>query len=181
MVGGALGASSLLGACTTVSALTDSGPQPFPDLPAELTGVRAEILRIARAEFDSPRPGTFYSQGEGQPWCANFVSWVMDQAGVPFTSPHSGGWRIPGVLTLWAHLREEGRFHAPEEGRTPLPGDIVLYSAGSRRGEHTNLVISHAEGTLTTVGGNEPGGIAVQTFPLDAGGLIGFGRPRPRS
>ena len=52
----------------------------FPDLPTkELSPLRAKVVGILRQQFAKPQPGTYYSQGEKQSWCVNFVSWVAHQ------------------------------------------------------------------------------------------------------
>ncbi|SLD27906.1 Uncharacterised protein [Mycobacteroides abscessus subsp. massiliense] len=56
----------------------------------------------------------------------------MRASGKPFSNPNSGHWRIPGVLTLTAYLRDEGRYETP--GYAPEPGDMVLYDKPSPKG-----------------------------------------------
>lgn len=89
--------------------------EEFPAIDTKkLSPVRAKIITTAHQQFDTPQPGTFYSQGERQDWCANFVSWVHQQAGVPFINPHNGGWRIPGVRSLETYYRTTGRWHSAD-------------------------------------------------------------------
>ena len=134
----------------------------------KLSPIRAKIITIAHQQFDAPQPGVFYSQGERQDWCANFVSWVHQQAGVPFVNPHNGGWRIPGVRSL--------ETYSADSGYTPQPGDAILYDTTSSRGEHVNILLRYQDGKLTTVGGNEGNAIHVSTIDRAAVGKIrGFG------
>ena len=94
--------------------------EEFPAIDTKkLSPVRAKIITIAHQQFDAPQPGVFYSQGERQDWCANFVSWVHQQAGAPFVNPHNGGWRIPGVRSLEAYYRATGRWHQPTAATHP--------------------------------------------------------------
>ena len=151
--------------------------EEFPVVDAnKLSSIRAKIITTAHQQFDTPQPGTFYSQGERQDWCANFVSWVHQQAGVPFINPHNGGWRIPGVRSLETYYRVAGRWHSADSGYTPQPGDAILYDTTSSRGEHVNILLRYQDGKLTTVGGNEGNAIHVSTIDRAAVGKIrGFG------
>lgn len=151
--------------------------EQFPDIQTDkLSPLRARVVKILRQQFDNPQPGTFYSQGEQQDWCANFVSWVDRQAGAPLVNPHSGGWRIPGVRSLGAYYRNAGKFRANDSGYQPQPGDTIMYDTSSRHGEHVNFVLKYDNGKVTTIGGNEGGAIHIQQFDINSGGPIrGFG------
>ena len=151
--------------------------EEFPTIDTKkLSPVRAKIITTAHQQFDTPQPGTFYSQGERQDWCANFVSWVYQQAGVPFINPHNGGWRIPGVRSLETYYRTTGRWHSADSSYTPQPGDAVLYDTTSSRGEHVNILLRYQDGKLSPVGGHEGNAIRVSTIERAAVGKIrGFG------
>ncbi|GAB4588666.1 hypothetical protein Ntsu_64980 [Nocardia sp. IFM 10818] len=121
--------------------------------------------------------GTKYSEGVDEPWCADFVSWVMREAGRPLANPHSGAWRIPGVYTLEEYYRGEGRFEAWDSGYRPKVGDVVMYTDASPFNQHTNIVIGSDAGTIITVGGNEFGKITIHEYrPDTVSGLVGYGR-----
>lgn len=152
------------------------GSFPAVDLQA-LPADRAAIVQVAHTQFDDPGPATKYSQGAQEAWCADFVSWVWNTAGVPMSNPNSGSWRIPGVYTLQDYLQSVHRLHLQGSDYQPQPGDLVLWKTGSRFGAHTNLVLSDRDGRLTTVGGNQPGGITVTTEAADDSGILGFGSP----
>lgn len=177
-------------ACLIVGAVAWSAPERyFPwdtaSFPDSTTGAEsalaARVVEVARAEHADPKPGTHYAEGVDEAWCADFVSWVMRESGAPLTNPHSGSWRIPGVYTLTEYYQEQGRFEAVGDHR-PSVGDVVLYdNAGPlgrfTMGQHTNLVIAVDGDTVTTVGGNEMGGIRVHTLDVTADtAVVGFGR-----
>jgi hypothetical protein len=52
----------------------------------------------------------------------------------------------------------------------------MIYDNPSPFGQHTNIVIENTDGIVTTIGGNEPGGIRIikHTTP-DGLGFIGYG------
>ncbi len=147
----------------------------FPAIDASVLEPRqARVIEVLRTEFDAQRPGTTYSEGITEPWCADFVSFVMREAGMPLANPNSGAWRIPGVYTLQEYYQSAGRFEPPSY--RPVAGDVVLYDDPSPFGQHTNVVVANDNGVLTTVGGNE-GGIRVRNFTAaDDQGIVGFGR-----
>ncbi len=149
----------------------------FPQVDAgQLTSTQNRIVEFLRAEYAAQRPGTFYSEGVDEPWCANFVSWIMREAGTPFANPHSGHWRIPGVFTLQEYFEDSGRFE-PVGDYTPRVGDVVLYDRSSSLGQHTNIVVGVDGDEATTVGGNEMRKIRVHELHWGSdGGVVGFGR-----
>lgn len=149
----------------------------FPSIPTDaLSSDQQKIITILKQEYETQPNGTKYSEGIEEPWCADFVSWVYNQAGVPLKNPNSGSWRIPGTYTLREYYEAEGKFQPASTGYVPKVGDIMLYDNPSPFGQHTNFVIAVNDGTITTIGGNEPGGIRIveHTNP-DTVGFLGFG------
>lgn len=150
----------------------------FPDVDTSaLTPGRTAVIHVLAQEY-AAQAGMFkYSEGNDEPWCADFTSWVMRESGKPFANPNSGHWRIPGVMTLTDYLRSEGRWEPPDY--SPLPGDMVLYDEPSPKGQHVNIVLIDNNGTLTTVGGGEGrnGSLGLSTYKIaDDPGIRGFGR-----
>jgi len=149
----------------------------FPRIDSStLTLTQVKILATLRAEYAAQPPGTKYSQGASEPWCADFVSWVMKEADTPLSNPNSGSWRIPGTMTLRDYFKEQGRWHAYGDNYSPKTGDIAIYDGNGPNGQHTNFVLQYENGILTTIGGNENGRIRIQRYKLaDPLKLIGFG------
>jgi len=159
------------------SAKEGNTKEPFPDIDsASLNPEQQKIVTLLKQEFAAQPDGKKYSGGVSEPWCADFVSWIMNSAGYPLENPNSGSWRIPGTYTLREYYQSVGRFHAASSDYTPVVGDIMLYDNPSPFGQHTNFVIKNDNGVITTVGGNEPGGIRVKTHvEKDGAGFIGYG------
>ncbi|MEK8071310.1 CHAP domain-containing protein [Rhodococcoides navarretei] len=151
--------------------------EAFPEVNAsELTDGQARVVELLRAEHEQQRPGTFYAEGVDEAWCANFVSWIMKEADMPLSNPHSGSWRIPGVYTLQEYYQEQGRFETVGD-YTPSVGDVVLYDNTSWAGQHTNVIVAVDGDEAVTVGGNEAGKIRVHTLHYASdSGVVGFGR-----
>ncbi|MGW0175582.1 CHAP domain-containing protein [Rhodococcus sp. NPDC003322] len=150
----------------------------FPDVDrGALSAQQVAVVDLLEAEHDAQRPGTFYSEGVKEPWCADFVSWIMREAGQPLSNPNSGHWRIPGVYTLQEYYQSEDRFEPVGGGYRPVVGDVVLYDNSSWVGQHTNVVVAVDGDTATTVGGNEFGKIRVHTVDwAEDSAVVGFGR-----
>ncbi|NMO03376.1 CHAP domain-containing protein [Gordonia sp. TBRC 11910] len=150
--------------------------EAFPDVDTTgLTPARRRIVDVVRHEYDHKQSGTYYAQGATEPWCADFVSWTMHEAGVPLDNPNSGSWRIPGVATLTDYYRSVGRLRAPSY--RPRTGDVVLYETPNRFRQHTNIVLKVDGDTVTTVGGNEPPtSISINSYDAaTVTGIVGYG------
>ncbi|UZF54259.1 CHAP domain-containing protein [Gordonia polyisoprenivorans] len=161
-----------------VNGMTGRARPPFPVVDTTtMTASGARIIESVRAEYARNASGTTYSGGVDEPWCADFVSTVMHESGVPLDNPNSGSWRIPGVATLTDYLHSSGRWRGP--GHRPQPGDIVIYDKPSPWGQHTNIVVAVNGDEVTTVGGNQPpDGVTLHTADLAADpGPQGFGVP----
>lgn len=160
-----------------LNALSASKSEPFPviDL-ASLDPRQQALVAVLKQEYKLQPPGTKYSAGVSEPWCADFVSWVMKAAGQPLSNPNTGSWRIPGTYTLRQYYESVGKFRAPGSGYSPKIGDVMLYDNPSPFGQHVNIVIKNDHGLITTIGGNEPGGIRVFTHKTkDKAGFVGYG------
>ncbi|PID32660.1 CHAP domain-containing protein [Candidatus Saccharibacteria bacterium] len=148
----------------------------FPDYqPGELNQKQQKIIEVLKTEWKNPGDGPKYAEGVRELWCADFVSWVMRRAGMPFKNPNSGSWRIPGVYTLQEYFSSVGAWR-PYGKYQPKTGDIVIYKDDSIFGGHTNFVLLNQDGYLTTIGGNENKKILIQRYKLDdTVGIKGFG------
>ena len=155
------------------------GESAFPDIDtANLSPTRQKIISLAKTEFKAQPAGAKFSQGAEEAWCANFVSWIMYQAGAPLKNPHTGGWRIPGTFTLREYYEATGRFKSANSDYQPLPGDAAIYRNSPVFGDHTNIVLKNDNGVLTTVGGNEANRIRVfVNRDKQYDGLLGYGVP----
>ncbi|MFI2285648.1 CHAP domain-containing protein [Nocardia beijingensis] len=150
----------------------------FPALDrSALDATQAGIVAVAQREFADPGAGPKYAEGVREAWCADFVSWVLREAGVPLANPNSGSWRIPGVYTLQEYYESVGRFVPVGSGYRPRTGDVLLYRESSPFGQHTNIVLRADGDQVTTIGGNEYGEVRIHRFVLDdTAGVVGFGR-----
>jgi len=141
--------------------------------------VGQRMVQIASAEVgqseqppgsnDSPRIADYRSATAGNPgpgpWCAYFVSWVARQAGVPLGDQGQG---FGSVDALYSWAQQTGRAYTPGSGRTPQPGDLIVFH------EHIGLVESvDANGAIHTIEGNSGDQVARRVHaPGDAIGFV---------
>lgn len=115
---------------------------------------RADILKIAGAEIGTTESGENrggamkYQKAFGrgpEPWCADFVSWVMTKAGIKTNSPY--------CPTFIQQLKKQGRWKGQ---KNPELGDIVFFDWGhDGKADHVGLVKKvNNDGSITTIEGN---------------------------
>ena len=119
---------------------------------------------------DSPRIAEYRSAVPGGPvgpWCAYFVSWAAQQAGVPLGDRGEG---FASVDALYAWAQSSGRA-VPAAAGPPSPGDLIVWD------EHVGIVESVLpDGTIKTIEGNSSDQVARRTYPAGGGGAIGYVR-----
>lgn len=147
------------------------------------SGDASAILQIAQQELAAganEADGSYhkYTMGRSEAWCADFVSWVLKEAGVPFTGGNEG-WNIPSVNGVQQFLQANNEWHPKGQGYEPQPGDIVVYNEGrDPYKSHVNFVLSvDGGGKFTTIGGNEGNKVSKNSHSsFDADYITGYGR-----
>jgi hypothetical protein len=85
--------------------------------------------------------------GPGEPWCAQFASWVARQAGTPLGNEGQG---FSSVADVWAWAQQTGRAIPNGPGVVPAPGDLIVFGD-----EHVGIVTAvQPNGDIDTVEGN---------------------------
>lgn len=111
------------------------------------------IVRIARSQLgegEHPPGSNCTKYGPCEVWCALFVAWVWQHAGIKMaggTAPYAYSGSFYGWVT------EHGGRVLPS-GATPSPGDAVLYGWGPTASEHVGIVERVLAGQITTIDGN---------------------------
>ena len=140
---------------------TPDAATPGTAAPTSSSGsVAAKAVCIATAEYNLWKAGTLkpgtdfhkYSQGRNEDWCADFVSWVYNQAGYPLSSAKDGN--VPAVRTVKSIGQSGGKFewHPAGGSYTPRPGDLAIHDI---IGSHVNMVVAVDGGKITMIGGNQ--------------------------
>ena len=103
-------------------------------------------------------------------WCAIFVSWCANQAGigidvVPKYSSVSGG-------MIW--FDEQGLFQH-KENYTPKAGDIIFFASDGA--SHTGIVVTCDGLKVYTIEGNTSNGVHQRSYDLSYSQITGYGTP----
>ena len=116
--------------------------------------------------------GAWYGMN-GEPWCAMFVSWCANQAGI-----------LGNVVPMYAYCpcgknwyADKGRYRFPIMCYTPKEGDVVFYRSNGVSC-HTGIVIGCNASThmITTIEGNEGQAVRkVERSYLNNSYVDGFG------
>jgi beta-N-acetylhexosaminidase len=116
-----------------------------------------------------------YSDGAVEAWCADFVSWVLKEAGSPYTGGTSGGWRQPSVSGSRAWFEKNAEFHL-KAGYTPKPGDIQINQNNDPTyPDHVAIVVAVNGNMATIIGGNDGSNLKTSQQPIDASWVTGYG------
>jgi len=120
------------------------------------------------------------------PWCAAFVSWCANQAGIPSSTVYYHAY-CPSGVNWW---RNQGRwqYSASRGGSyTPKAGDIIYFApSGSTVSSHIGIVRYASGGYVYTVEGNtsgqhgevnEGGGVFMKSYALSYNRIYGYGIP----
>lgn len=101
--------------------------------------------------------GTPYVSGDATPWCASFVSWCGNQAGLI----ESGVMWKTGGADYWTYYRDhpdKGTVLTCDSTYVPQPGDILTYRGAGGSSEHVGIVtVVTPDGSFYTVEGNTSG------------------------
>ena len=127
--------------------------------------LRQKIIDIAKSEIGtSENPlgssnvkyNTWYYghavSGANYPWCAVFISWCADQAGIPTSIIP----RTASVSNLQTFFINQGLYK--NKGYNPNPGDIMIQK--SNGASHTGIVIESNGATFSTIEGNTSNKVA---------------------
>ncbi len=184
---GSTGSSTSSSSCGSGTVVCNSG-----DTSSGLSATRQSVVCLAQQELATwkSQPGypwtgnnTYaasgylkYSQNSHEEWCADFTSWLYDQAKYPLKPDPN--WRLAGVVGIKAVGELNTNFHWHQESTyTPKPGDLAIHfwaGPSNPNKSHVDIVTVVKGNQVTTIGGdsghgNYPGGSIV-----DEGTITGF-------
>lgn len=127
--------------------------------------VQIAISQIGKKDTEPGSPTGGRYSANGQKWCSEFVSWVYNQAGQPFSggTQVSGGkqlgWLLKGTTAIrnWFVARGDwiDRYDLDWDSFVPSPGDYVFIGRWSKPSrEHSGLVERVSGDELHTIEGN---------------------------
>ncbi|MGD9734000.1 MAG: CHAP domain-containing protein [Solirubrobacterales bacterium] len=136
-----------------------------------------EIVRIAQGQLGTPEEplgSNCTKYGPCVEWCALFVAWVWQRAGIEMaggTAPYA----YSGTFYNW--VKEHGGRVLPR-GATPSPGDAVLFGWGPTATEHIGIVERVFGGAIATIDGNYGDRVA-RVGPFVPSLAVAGGEPAP--
>ncbi len=146
--------------------------QKIVDLAAAEVGVVEEGGENRGARINEYRKSVIGGSGDvDHAWCAYFVSWVFNQAGIPLVDDNGDG--LCQTVGNWA--KENGRWR--ERGSVePAPGDVVLFQGdGSGRWtDHIGIVEKVENGRVHTIEGNTSDAVLRRDYALDDNYIVGY-------
>jgi len=118
--------------------------------------------------------GAWYGM-DGQPWCAMFVSWAADQAGLLGNVVPKHAYTPTGAKAYM----QKGLYAPRESGYTPREGDsIYFFSKAKGRIGHVGIVIGYDPETqrVYTVEGNTNNAVRIRHYDINSTYIHGYGR-----
>lgn len=174
--------AQLVGA-TSSSSSTTSDNNSSGSSGSSASGDAAKVVEIAKKEVgtkETPQNYVkyndwFWGQGKGGPdlpWCAAFVSWVGNQAGVPTSVIPKDAYTVTAYQSL---IKNGGKISNSEA----KPGDIIYFTNnGSPSGiYHTGIVTNNDGSTIDTVEGNSSDMVAERHYATNSGKVL-VARPK---
>ena len=116
-----------------------------------------------------------YSQNAHELWCADFASWVYNQANYPITGSKSQ-WRLAGVYAIAMEGQNSTNFsyHDSSSNYAPKPGDLTIYDFKQSGYDHVDIVVAVNGNNVTTIGGDSGHGPFPGGSIVSKGTKIGF-------
>ena len=117
--------------------------------------------------------GAWYGM-DGQPWCAMFVSWAADQAGLLHDVVPRHASTSMGVSAY----REKGLYANQGSGYMPKEGDAIYFQSPDGRVRHVGIVVAVDPLTqrVYTVEGNTSDAVRIRHYDLNSTRIHGYGQ-----
>ncbi len=155
----------------------------------EASGTASDIVSAANKEVGyaagankDNKYGRWYGLNNDD-WCAIFISWCANQAGVPQNVIKKNA--NAEIIGNYVRTGNFGGTYYPRGSINPQPGDIVYYDFNGVKGtEHVEIVTEVSNGTIVSVGGNTqtkngyPNGlVSARRVSLTYSAIYGYERP----
>ncbi len=156
-----------------------------PNIVSKSVSQADKIMEVASSQLGIGEDGNgctkygyWYSQNidkssyfASAPWCAMFVTWCANQAGIS-----------TDIITPYAYcgygiqyFRDKGCYHTRMSGYVPKKGDVIFFGADT----HTGLVEYSKDGYVYTIEGNSTNStVARRSYALSYADINGYGAPK---
>jgi len=117
--------------------------------------------------------GAWYGM-DGQPWCAMFVSWAADQAGVLGDKVPRHASTSQGVKAY----QEKGLYAHNSTGYIPKEGDAIYFQSPNGTIRHVGIVVGvdMQNQKVYTVEGNTDNAVRIRHYDLNSSYIHGYGQ-----
>ena len=135
-----------------------------------------DLVEIAKSQLGNAGGEpywTWYGFDSRVEWCACFVSWCADQAGMLENGelPKFASCNSQGVPWFQERGRWKDRFY------TPSPGDIIFFDWDSnQKADHVGIVEKVENGTIFTIEGNSNDTCQRNSYSMGSEIILGFGK-----
>ncbi len=132
------------------------------------------IVYIAQTQVGSINDGgekfwSWYGFTSREPWCACFVSWVLNQAG--YSEPVFASCQYGGV----PYFVSNGRW-ATSDYEDIAAGDVIFFDwGGDGISDHVGIVVGTDGSRVYTIEGNSSDGVHVRDYDLNSNVIMGYG------
>ena len=141
--------------------VTDSYSTAYPNTWKNTGNQAYDIAQIALTQVGYEETGDnhtkynawFYGSDTAVAWCAVFISWCADQAGIPTSVIRKNAM----ASAYGGSSMQNNPFGAPAYAfgaQTPQAGDIIFVTSGGSTSNHVGLVVSVDDKYIYTVEGN---------------------------
>jgi hypothetical protein len=136
------------------------------------------IVRVARSQLgisENPLGSNCTKYGPCEEWCALFVAWVWERAGVPLEGGPAER-AYSGSFYSWVKAHGGRDLSATA---TPSPGDAVMFGTSLGEMEHVGIVEEvFPDGEITTIEGNSILNNVLRVGPFDPARAAAEGEPK---
>lgn len=121
-----------------------------------------------------------YDRNTKQPWCAAYVLYCMDKAGLLGTVlPSKAVCKkkyFEGVANIAKYYQEKGNYKTRSSGYKPKEGDLIFFKSGNQN--HIGIVTGYdpKSGTVYTSEGNSGDSVKNNAYSIKNSYIVGFGK-----
>ena len=125
-----------------------------------------DMIKIAEKYVGQSNAGGKFSDGRIEAWCADFVSYVAEQAGVDDIP------QTASVASMYNYFKKNGRLSS-----TPSIGSIVMFDWGDGGSiyDHVGIVTGYDDQYIYTIEGNTSGGKVAKKTRSRNKNILGYG------
>lgn len=138
---------------------------------SKLISVAASQIGYQEGPDHATKYGTWYGL-PNKPWCAMFVSWCANKAGIDTSVIPKHASCDKGVT--W--FKNKSKFKTRVSGYTPKAGDIIYFGSASDA-THVGIVEKVSNKRVHTIEGNTSDCVARRDYSLTSTDIYGYGIP----